>query len=298
MDEGVAARHRPIRPLRHAGPRRNWPRRARASHRALAFVRASMPAAAATAAENSAPATLATTSIACSSAVRRSTCFSTICHSVSGAPSAMSSTGTASPHCRPPHGAAPDDQVVDRVHQEQRVAVGPAMECRRQLRWRSCGQSAGRDTRATAVTLRNSQRDLVTLAVELELVLGRLQRMLGAATSAGRYVPTISKRDASRRRASIASRSIVAESLQCRSSRTQDERRVAVRTSSAFDQLSQHPLARRPLRPALHGLQLLVGQQRRQLREPGRRVLLEDLNQLVAARARGPRRPSASSTGR
>ena len=60
-----------------------------------------MPRTAAIAAENSAPATAATASVACSSGASRSICFSTICQSVSGAPTPRPFTGTASPIGRP-----------------------------------------------------------------------------------------------------------------------------------------------------------------------------------------------------
>jgi hypothetical protein len=70
----------------------------------------------------------------------------------------------------------------------------------------------------------------------------------------------------------------------------QDDRRVVAEHVERFDQLSQHPLARRPLGAPLHGVQLLVGQQRRQLHEPGRRVLREDLHQPFAPGLAAPSR--------
>src|SRR5262249_50509182 len=51
-----------------------------------------------------------------------------------------------------------------------------------------------------------------------------------------------------------------------------------------LDQLAEHPLPRRPFRAPLHPFELVVGQQRRQLREPCRRVLLQDADERVAAR--------------
>ena len=90
---------------------------------------------------------------------------------------------------------------------------------------------------------------------------------------------------------------MVAASLQCRSSSTQHERRLRAEGVERLDQLPQHPLARRPLRPPLHRLEIVVAQQRRQLREPRRRVLLQDANERFAPGSR-PIRPSASSTGR
>ncbi len=63
----------------------------------------------------------------------------------------------------------------------------------------------------------------------------------------------------------------------------QDERRATGEHVERFHQLAQHPVARRPLRPALHGLQIAVGHERRQLRQPRRRVLREELHQRVAS---------------
>ena len=126
------------------------------------------------------------------------------------------------------------DQVVDRVHQEQRVAVRVPVERERQLRRASRARgSAGRDTgrppprSGTRGISRRSARAAAAPAGPIATD-ARLE-----ATSAGRYVPRTSKRAASRRRASIRSRSMVAESLQCRSSSSSTSGASRARASSA-----------------------------------------------------------------
>ena len=51
-----------------------------------------------------------------------------------------------------------------------------------------------------------------------------------------------------------------------------------------LDQLAQHPTAAGPVRTTPHGLHVAVAQQARKLLQPGRRMLLEHLDQLVPAR--------------
>jgi hypothetical protein len=64
----------------------------------------------------------------------------------------------------------------------------------------------------------------------------------------------------------------------------QDERDLAARDIERLDDLPEHAVGRRSLSPALHRLELLVGQKRRQMRQPARCVAPEGLNEDVASR--------------
>ena len=176
------------------------------------------------------------------------------------------------------------DQVVDRVHQKQRIAVRVPVEHAGQLRPATrARESAGRDIRPRrprSGTRAGSPHSIRAAAAPAGPV---SMDARSAATSAGRYVPRTSRRAASRRRASMPSRSMVAESLQCRSSSSSTSGASRVRVVQRLHQLAQHPVARGPLRPALHRLHVAVAQQPRQLLQPGRRMLLEHLDQLFAA---------------
>jgi hypothetical protein len=64
----------------------------------------------------------------------------------------------------------------------------------------------------------------------------------------------------------------------------QDERRLRGQGVEGLDQLAQHPLARRPLRAPLHGLELGVVEEGGELRQPRGRALLQDAEERVAPR--------------
>src|SRR5262249_8819841 len=119
-----------------------------------------------------------------------------------------------------------------------------------------------------------------------------------ATTSAGRYVPRISRRASSRRCASDERRSSVESSLHCRSSSTRTSGpSPPVRARAPREggpprgappppprARAQHASAGRPLPPPLDRLELRVRDQAGHLDEPGRRVTCEDRDNLLATR--------------
>ena len=62
------------------------------------------------------------------------------------------------------------------------------------------------------------------------------------------------------------------------------EKLVGAQGVEGVEQLTEHPVTRGPLRSTLHGFEVFVHQQRRQLHEPGRRELPEDVDNAVAGR--------------
>jgi hypothetical protein len=64
----------------------------------------------------------------------------------------------------------------------------------------------------------------------------------------------------------------------------EDERAIRAHRIERLDDLAEHALAGRSGRPSLHRLQLVVGEQGRQLREPRRRILLEDPDERLPSR--------------
>ena len=61
------------------------------------------------------------------------------------------------------------------------------------------------------------------------------------------------------------------------------ERRLCGHHVERFYELAQHSLPRRAVGTALHGLEFCVGDERRELHEPRRRMLLENAHDLVPA---------------
>ena len=198
-----------------------------------------MPAATA-AAENSIPATLATSSIRRSSVLSRSICRAISCCRLSG---------TLGLDAWPAHLAVPIvhqlnkhalcNQIVHRGDHEQRVAVRATVNhlAPRVVRGaRPCAPTRqNRCSRysATASSLNNPSGSSCTLPVQLQFLLDRLQRMLlhdhiHRAIGANHQQPA-----GSRRRASKASNPAWSTSLQCRSSSHSTSGRSAVMASSA-----------------------------------------------------------------
>ncbi len=168
------------------------------------------------------------------------------------------------------------------------------------LRWSTCASSAGnpcpgkRRARysSTAAALKNSRGISSQYPCSCSSCWTQRNGCALAATSAGRYVPRTSRRAGSRRRASMPSRSMVAESLQCRSSSSSTSGGVPGQGLQGLDQLAQHPTPAGPVRTTPHGLHVAVAQQSRKLLQPGRRMLLEHLDQLAHRPPRVPVAPA------
>ena len=115
--------------------------------------------------------------------------------------------------------------------------------------------------------------------------------------STGRYVPSTSSRAGPRRRAMYASHSMVAVSLQCRSSNTRTQGRVAVSTSIGLGELPQHALPRGPTAYRCSASYSTGDRSAGQLEQPARRLLAQQRHQLGPSGVR-PICPSASRRGK
>src|SRR5262249_31526310 len=178
------------------------------------------------------------------------------------------------------------DEVVDRVHQKQRVTVRVSVEYRREVRGQLVSGKPAREVLADGRLAEARQRELVPVRVQLELVFHPLQGMRGGRDVGGsirghhqearRFPPTrqhAQQIDGGR----VTPVQIFEE---------QHERRVERQRVERLYQLAQHSIARRTLRAVPDRLHLAVLQQARQLLQPRRGMLLEDVNQSVV-----PRRP-------
>ena len=126
------------------------------------------------------------------------------------------------------------------------------------------------------------ERQLLAVPVHLELLLDGLQRMRRARhirrpvrsqDQQTRRVPTPGQHAQQIDRGRVAPVQVF---------QYQHERRVTRHRLERLHQLPQHSLSRRALRAPLYRLHVVVRQQPRQLRQPCRRMLPEDLNQRFA----------------
>ena len=198
-------------------------------------------------------------------------------------------------HGKAPHPAdlahAPlGDEVVDRGHDEQRIAVGVAMEHDGQIRREPVLRKAMREVLAHRRHAQVLQRHLRALPVHLELLLHGMQRM-GDGGQLGGTVRAHHEQARGLAPAGQARQEIDGGRVAPVQVFEHDgERLVEAERLEGLHQLAEHAVARRPQCPALDGLEIAVRQERRQLREPGRRVLLEGLDELLA-----PGRPAQSA---
>ena len=177
------------------------------------------------------------------------------------------------------------DQVVDRVHQEQRVAIRVAVEHESQLRGQAVSGKAPREVLVHRGDAQELQRYFVTVAVQLQLVLDPSQ---GMRAGGGHIGGTVRSDNEQARRfpppgqhaeqvdgGRVAPVQILEE---------EHERRLEGEGIQRLHQLSQHAIARCSLRPPLHRLHIAITQQPRELLQPGRCMLLQDLHEVLAPR--------------
>ena len=156
------------------------------------------------------------------------------------------------------------------------------MKHERELRWELVPGKALREIRRHGRRAQEGERHLLAMPVHLQFLLHGLQpvrtgRDIGRPVrpedeQPRRFAPAGQPRQQVDR-GRVAPVQVFQE---------QDEGRVRAQGVQRLHQLPQHPVARGPLRSALHGLEIRVGEQRRQLNQPGRRMLLEDLHHLFA----------------
>ena len=156
------------------------------------------------------------------------------------------------------------------------------MKHERELRWELVPGKALREIRRHGRRAQEGERHLLAMPVHLQFLLHGSQRVrtgrdIGRPVrpedeQPRRFAPAGQPRQQVDR-GRVAPVQVFQE---------QDEGRVGAQGVQGLHQLPQHPVARGPLRSALHGLEIRVGQQRRQLGQPGRRMLLEDPHHLFA----------------
>ena len=214
--------------------------------------------------------------------MRRPTCRATTCHSVSGVRDAISSSGPASPHDRRLHAAVPGRSSSRSCSPETAdcrpcsgEAPAPAPTETRDRR------TAGRDTapRPTGSGIPDATPGSACAPGALA---SPPNGCAAPATSAGRTSPG----PASAPSPDAGPPCPADRSWPSRSSagpRYQHQRRVTRHRLERLHQLPQHSLSGRALRAPLYRLHVVIRQQTWQLRQPRRRMLPEDLNQLFAS---------------
>ena len=182
------------------------------------------------------------------------------------------------------------DQVLDRVHHEERIALRPLVDDRDEILWKRVHGKSRRDVLSHRVPRQILERQLLTFPSGKELLLHRLERMpagdqlgrpVGADHHQMRGPPTAGDvRDQVQRR-EVAPVQVLQH---------EHERRVRRQRVERLAHLPEHPLARRAERLAAEELAIGRRDDRWHLHQPHRRVRAQHVNDLRILEAQLPNR--------
>jgi hypothetical protein len=164
------------------------------------------------------------------------------------------------------------DQVVDRVHHEERIALGPLMDERNQLRGKLVGGEPDREVLPHSGLCEVFERQFLALLPRDEFLLHRLERVPAGnqlRRPVGPDQHQVSRPTASGDIGDQVQRRVVAP---VKVLQHEHERRVGRQGIQRITHFAQHPLARGARRVAAEQFAVCGRHQRGQLHQPHRRV--------------------------